>query len=323
MNRRIRIRWICGVAGLAALVLVAWSQRSTAFSPVETKPCLAEPEGPKEDREAIAAAVKTFTAAFIKGDAKALAAHWTENGEYLSDDGETYRGRTVIEKVYAEAFAKRKTQPKVEIDIDSIRFPSKDSAIEEGNFKVSYGKHLAEVSKYSVLHVREGGKWLMAIVREWPSAGASLRELDWLIGSWKAERDGNEVRTEYEWWQGKNFIRAQIHIKSKDMNAKGFQMIGVDASTGQIRSWTFDADGSFGEATWSRDGKKWMQETSSVDSSGRILTSVNMFTPLDKDMFVFQATNRTAEGEEISDVAPLRVRRIETKTATAEKGATP
>jgi len=33
-------------------------------------------------------------------------------------------------------------------------------------------------------------------------------------------------------------------------------MVGKDRSTGQIRSWTFDPDGSFGEASWARDGKK-------------------------------------------------------------------
>ena len=323
MNRRMRIRWILGVAGFAALVLIAWSQRSTAFSPPDTKPCLAELEGPKEDRDAIAAAVKTFTEAFIKGDAKALAAHWTENGEYMSDDGETFRGRAAIEKEYAEAFSKRKSQPKVEIEIDTIRFPSKDTAIEEGHFRVGFGKQLPQLSKYTVLHVREGGKWLMAVVREWPTAGASLRDLDWLIGSWKAERDGNEVRTDYEWWQGKNFIRVQFHIKTKEGTSKGFQMIGVDASAGTLRSWTFDPDGSFGEATWSRDGKKWMQDTTSVDASGRTVTAVNMFTPMDKDTFVFQATNRTIDGEEMPDIAPVRVRRTETKTAATEKGATP
>ena len=32
---------------------------------------------------------------------------------------------------------------------------------------------------------------------------------------------------------------------------------GLDPATGQLRAWTFDKDGSFGEGTWSHDGKKW------------------------------------------------------------------
>src|SRR5262249_11412790 len=47
------------------------------------------------------AAIKNTTQAFIKslasGDAKAVAAYWTENGEYQVDDGTTLRGRAAIE----------------------------------------------------------------------------------------------------------------------------------------------------------------------------------------------------------------------------------
>ena len=199
----------------------------------------------------------SFAAAFESGDAKAVAAHWTENGEYISDDGTVIRGRANIEKEYAGLFA-RKKGAKVEIDLESIRFPSRDTAIEEGHFKVRYGKDQAAFSKYSVLHVRENGKWLMAVVREWPGEGVSLRELDWLVGTWTAKRDDTEIMTTYKWWGEKSFLRMDITVKDKEQTSSGFQMIGKDASTGQIRSWTFDTDGSFGEATWEREGKKWI-----------------------------------------------------------------
>ena len=73
-------------------------------------------------------------------------------------------------------------------------------------------------SRYSVLHVREGGKWLMAVLREWPDEGVSLRDLDWLIGTWEAKTDDAEVRTTYEWDAKKNSIRCQITIKGKGRN---------------------------------------------------------------------------------------------------------
>ena len=50
------------------------------------------------DREAIAKTVRSLATAFEKGDAKALAAHFTENGEYTTDDGTVFRGRTAIER---------------------------------------------------------------------------------------------------------------------------------------------------------------------------------------------------------------------------------
>src|ERR1700722_1820814 len=111
------------------------------------------------DRDAIAKAARNFVTAFEKGDAKAIAAHWTENGEYIADDGTAIRGRTAIEDDYADQFAKRKGTVKVDIDVDAIRFPSRDTAIEEGHFKVRVGKDPAVHSKYTILHVRENGKW--------------------------------------------------------------------------------------------------------------------------------------------------------------------
>jgi uncharacterized protein (TIGR02246 family) len=265
------------------------------------------------DREAIAKAARSFIAAFENGDAKAVAAHWTESGEYVSDDGTTIRGRADIEKEYAELFAKKKMAAKVAVDVDSIRFPSRDTAIEEGHFKIRYGKELAVASKYTILHVRENGKWLMAVVREWPNDGATLRDLDWLIGAWTAKRGDTEITTTYQWWGGKSFIRMDITIKDKNETVKGFQMIGKDASTGQLRSWTFDPDGSFGEATWSREGKKWVLDSAAVMNTGEVQTATNIITHLDEDTFTFQSVQRTVGDADAPDIGPVRVARVKAK----------
>jgi uncharacterized protein (TIGR02246 family) len=265
------------------------------------------------DTAAIKKAGQSFLKAYLAGDAKAMAAHWTENGEYYADDGTTIRGRAEIEKSYAELFAKKKPHTEAEIEVTSIRFPSKDTAIEEGYVKVRTGKDAPTTSKYSVLHVRESGKWLMAVVREWPSEGVSLRDLEWLIGTWEAKRQDTEVRTTYEWWGDKTFIRVNITIKQKDRTIQGFQMIGRDRSTGQLRSWTFDPDGSFGEATWSRDGKKWFQDSAAVLEDGSVQSATNILTPIDDNAFTFQSVQRTVDGEEVDDIAPIRVTRVKGK----------
>src|SRR5262249_59713225 len=110
-----------------------------------------------------------------------------------------------------------------------IGFPSKDTAIEEG-----YAKRHAEgsdhytSSRYSVLHVREGGKWLMALLREWPDEGVSLRDLDWLIGTWESKTDEAEVRTTYSWDAKRNSIHCQLTIKGKGRNVSGLQVLLKD-----------------------------------------------------------------------------------------------
>ena len=127
---------------------------------------------PREPKRAEEAAVRQATADFIKkvetGDAKGVAASWTEEGEYIGEDGTAIRGRADIEAAYDKALAKKKNI-KVEFNVESIRFPSKDTAIEEG-----YAKRYRDnsdqptCSRYSVLHVREGGKWLMALLASGP-----------------------------------------------------------------------------------------------------------------------------------------------------------
>jgi uncharacterized protein (TIGR02246 family) len=316
---------LLAVAVLAALVAGYLAGQPTARKAADSlaaypPPKEEEKEQPAKkeeakDVEAIKKAGQSFVKAFIAGDAKAVAAHWTANGEYHSDDGTTLRGRAEIEKSYAEAFAKRDKKEKIaaEIEVTSIRFPSKDTAIEEGYFKVRSGKEAPVSGRYTALLAREGGKWQMAVLREWPGEGASLRDLEWLIGSWQAKRDDVEVKATYEWWGDKTFLRCTLRITRKGHTTEGFQMIGKDASTGQIRSWTFDPDGSFAEATWGRDGKKWVQDVGGVQEDGAAITATHILARIDNDTFTFQAVERTVDGEPVDDVPPVRVTRVKSK----------
>jgi uncharacterized protein (TIGR02246 family) len=216
----------------------------------------------KEDRAEIQSQRASFLKAFESGDAEQVASFWTDKGELIGGEGTVYRGRTAIANAYREFFGSKEKR-QAEIQPDSLRFPSQETAIEEGYFKVRVGKQEPTATRYSILHVREGGKWLMAVVRDWPTEAVSLRDLEWLIGTWVAKRDDAEVRTTYEWMWNKSFIRVQFDIRQKDRDLKGFQMIGKDAdSGGGLRSWTFESEGGFGEATWSRDGKKWVLDRS-------------------------------------------------------------
>jgi uncharacterized protein (TIGR02246 family) len=302
----------CVIVGLTSFCWQAPVQ-GQATEPKKAGKKKEQDDGHDADRAAIRQTGKAFIKAFEKGDAKAVAGFWTEQGEYISDDGTALRGREAIEDEYTDLFAKRKGDTKIEIDVDSIRFPSRDTAIEEGHFKVRHGKHLAVHSKYTILHVRENGKWCMAVVREWPGDGVSIRDLDWLIGTWTAKRDDTEIITKYEWWGDKSFIRMDITIKDKTKTIKGFQMIGKDSSTGQLRSWTFDPDGSFGEATWSREGKKWVLDSAAVMSGGEVQTATNIITHLDDNTFTFQSVGRTVGDADVPDIGPVRVTRVKAK----------
>src|SRR5262245_39787576 len=115
------------------------------------------------DRESIRKAGEAFAAAFEKGDPKAVAALWTDAAEYVGEDGVTLRQRAQIEKAFTEAFKKGGSSAKVEVDVRSIRFPSRDMAIEEGFLRhIPNGPGLPSSSRYQTVLVREDGTWLIA-----------------------------------------------------------------------------------------------------------------------------------------------------------------
>jgi uncharacterized protein (TIGR02246 family) len=263
-----------------------------------------------DDDAAIRKATADFIKAVEKGDANDVASFWTQDGEYISDDGMPIRGRSAIEGAYAQVFAKKKNT-KVEISIDSIRFLSKDTAIEEGVAKSYKGdSEQPTTSRYSAFQVREDGRWLMAMLREWPEEGGSLHELDWLIGTWEAKTPAAEIQTAYKWDAKKNSIHCHIAIKGKDRNVAALQILLKDPRNGQLRSWLFDDDGGFGDATWTQDGKRWLIDASGVQADGGTLTARNILTPIDKDTFSWQSTERTLDGEPLSNIPPVKVRRI-------------
>src|SRR4249920_3273218 len=92
-----------GASVLLVIGYLATSQGQQPTTKSEGKSAAAD----NPDTAAIKKAGQSFIKAYLAGDAKAMAAHWTENGEYFADDGTTFRGRAAIEKSYAELYAKK------------------------------------------------------------------------------------------------------------------------------------------------------------------------------------------------------------------------
>lgn len=94
-----------------------------AFSVLAAQDRSPQPQSRDADVEAVRANAHAFAAAFNKGDAKAVAATWTEQGECHDADGTLLVGRPAIEQAFAEQF-KEFPKAKVEVLIGSIRFPA-------------------------------------------------------------------------------------------------------------------------------------------------------------------------------------------------------
>lgn len=315
-----RTRTILAAAALlAAGVLLGWLaalSRPASAVQAQEKVNSSRQDRDKADSPELAAVRKTakeFAEAFNKGDARAMAALWTKDGEYVGPDGETLRGRTAIEKAYTKYF-KENPKARVEVRIESLRLLGRHTALEEGALKLNLpGDSEPGESRYSVLHVQEDDGWRMASVREWvpdPAQLISLKDIEWLIGEWQAKSDDSDLRVSYAWDEDRAFIRSRYILKRNgEVAASGTQMIGKDPAGG-LRSWLFDRSGTFSESAWSRDGKQWIIEAAGRLPDGSEVTATNVLIPLGKDAFTWQSLDRTAGGAALPETTPLKVTRV-------------
>jgi uncharacterized protein (TIGR02246 family) len=282
--------------------------------PPQPQPKPAAPDDRAADRTAVEAAMQSFVKSFESADAKAVADHWTAEGEYQGEDGTIIRGRDALVKGFTAFFAKN---PKVEVRLqpDSLRFLSAVNAIQEGRVTIRRGPSEPSVAaQYSALFVREDRSWKIARLQEETIDEATLQDLDWLIGEWKSLGDqAAEVLTTYSWDENRKFLRVRFTIKEKDRTLSGFQVLGKDPATGDIRAWTFEAEGGIGEAVWVRDGDHWVAEATGTLTDGRTLTATNILRRINNDTFTWQSINRSIDDDEIPDLPPVKVTRVKAK----------
>lgn len=277
------------------------------------------------DRAKIEEQVESYTAAFNKGDATALAEHWSADAVYTNPlTGEQVEGREAIVGQFAEMLDDAKNT-KLIVDISSIDFLSPSVAMEQGIAQLVTPDSEPIVSHYTAIHVKRDGKWLLDRVSEEedlapPSNYEQLKDLEWMIGTWVDEDEQARVETTCQWAKNQSFLTRSFTISIADrIDMSGMQIIGWDPSQGKIRSWVFDSDSGFGEATWEKKDNRWIIEAAATLPDGRQTSSMNIMTMEDSDSFTWQSIGRELDGEILPNVEPVKVvRRPDTAIQTQE-----
>lgn len=276
-------------------------------------PSAAQPARAEGAEAGIKAAVAEYTKAFNAADAKAAAALWTAEGEYIDDDGTAQHGREAIEKGLAEFF---KANPKatIEIQIENVRALGRGTASCEGAVKVTVpGDDTPNESRYTALHVLEDGKWHAASVKEWatdPGTDLAVKQMEWIIGEWGAKGPNGEVKMTYKWDANKVFINGSYEItKDGKQLSSGTQIIGRNPGGG-LRTWMFDGSGTTSDGLWVKDGTRWINEAIGVLADGTEITSLNIVVLLSADAFTWQTTDRAANGVPLPALPPIKVTRV-------------
>jgi uncharacterized protein (TIGR02246 family) len=260
---------------------------------------------------AIRATAVAFTEAFNRADAKAVAQLWTADGEYVDDEGQRITGHEAIEKRYAEFFNEH-PGAQIKIEISGIHELSADAAIEDGSGSLTLAADSSTTTgRYTAIHVRQDGKWLMASVRDLADnqASAPLKDLEWIIGSWQVEHEGAQVEMNCRWISEGSFIEATHSVwnKGKEVSS-GVQIIGRDAASGRWMSWIFDSAGGRAEGVWMPQAGGWAVEFVGVTADGTPTTAVNILSRVE-DALVWKSVNRTAGGVVLPDAEEVVLKR--------------
>jgi uncharacterized protein (TIGR02246 family) len=230
-------------------------------------------KGPVQGDAAIRATATAFIKAFDARNATAIANLWTANGSLIDDEGHIFKGRKAIEEQYAALF-KEHPSARMQIGISSIEFPTPATAVEDGVAQVVTNDNAPPAaSRYTALHVREDGKWLMASVREStiavPSIYVRLEALSWIIGAWERKADGETAHSRFRWIANKSFIQRDYSVHRGGLvTSSGTQIIGFDPRAEQVRSWSFDSSGGYGTALWTQAPEGMRLDSTGVTADG-------------------------------------------------------
>ena len=267
---------------------------------------------PTPDDATIRQAVQSYVEAYNRGDAAAVAAHWSDDGEYVSPSGESFKGRKKIEAALKEFF-KENQGSQLQVSPASVKFPSPGRATETGTAIVTRPGQAQKETQYSATYVKKGNHWKLASVREEeaPVVAPSyehLKELEWLIGEWVDADENATVETSYQWARDKSFITASfsVHLGGR-LDLQGTQVIGWDPVKRTIRSWVFDSKGGFGEGVWTKQGSQWLAKASSVLASGEKASAINIFTYVDAKTMTFQSIGREVGGEPMPNINEVKI----------------
>ena len=289
--------------------------------------CAADDTAPADlsaEEAAIRSNADKYVASYNRRDSRTMASMWSPDAVYLDpSSGERIVGRGAIAEHFDDMVAGSE-DAKLAVTIGSIDFVSPNVALEKGTALVTYSKLPPEETTYSAVHVKRDGQWYLDRVSEEeveappPSHYEHLKELEWLVGSWVDADDQATIQTKVEWTKNRNFLRRSFAVVTRDqIEMSGMQIIGWDPAEKKIRSWVFDSEGGFSEATWTHKGDQWFIQNNGTLTDGRKATSLNILTYVDDDSFKWESVNREVDGELLPNVDEVLVVRAPADDAAA------
>ncbi len=301
-----RTKWLCVILRFVAQVgLLVWI-------PLVVDAAEADDE---QSTQAIRQAAADFSEAFNAHDARRVAEHFTDDADFISDT-EKVVGRSAIQKRHEEFFAKN-PKATIYLAIDSIRVFG-DTAVEDGRAVIGPMPEEAEAfSKYTAIHVKKEGQWLLASVRDnriqSPVDGRHLRDLNWLVGAWSAANGDVRLDVKCRWLAGERYLIRTFNVHDGDkVTQSGMQVIGWDPLSQHVVSWLFDSTGGHAVGLWSPSESGWTIGSSGITRDGTPTSATNSFRRVDDDSLAWKSIDRRMGNSTLPDLGDVVLKRVKT-----------
>lgn len=290
--------WIPSL-GLALLLSASWITDSYA------------------DEAAVRKALESYLQCFNDADAEAAIAYWDEQAVHHDrETGERTEGREAIAADLREALDPS-LRSRLTGDIQQFQLITPEVAKIEGEVLLSQADIEPVRSVYSAIMILKNGDWKFHSIEESPvpipsDGHEALEKLSWLVGRWQDVGDEQTVETKVDWSPGSNFlIRSYVITEDGEQTEQGTQVIGWDPREQQIRSWSFNSDGSFGDGIWSESGDHWLVRSSQTLADGQAASGTYVITPEDDDAVGIRLIGHEIEGEPQPSREEVVARRID------------
>jgi ketosteroid isomerase-like protein len=267
----------------------------------------AEPAAAEREKSAIRATAAAYLEAVNRGDVDAIRSFWTADGNLVDESGRS----TSISDLQPSDDPKPAVPNnplKLNARTDSIRLITPTVAIEDGTSELdSATSGQATGGRYSVVWVRQDGKWLIDAVREAaianPAAANQLSQLDWMIGQWAEEGETAAFSVSFQWSANKNFIVGEMRIQPRENDPHVItQRIGWDAAIGKLRSWNFDSEGGFSEGVWTAEGAAWSVATTGILPDGKRTRGRRVVQRIGENAVLLDSVEFQIDGEPVPDL---------------------
>ena len=265
-----------------------------------------------EARKAITDQANAYSAAYNRGDAAALAELFSEDAEWVDDEGQTTTGRVGIGKLLEVAMSGSKGRTLV-LEVESVRPVTADVLLEKGTSTLREADGGKATAGYTAVHVKKDGKWSISQFTEREAlfpvhAEAHLRELGWLVGDWVDQSEGIEVKTKVEWTAHRTFLTRSFSVTREGVpEHEGTEVIGWDPVLSKVRSWTFYADGGFSEKVWTQDGPRWLIQCKTTLPDGRQGSAQDTLTWAEDGKCTWSSASRQIDGALQPNIGPVEI----------------